>query len=63
MFWAHADEERSHAIEFIKYLRMRGAENNDFFGGEPLKPREEVFDWQGVDDVSKNYRLLEELVP
>jgi len=51
MFWAHADEERSHAIEFIKYLRMRGAENNDFFGGEPLKPREEVFDWQGVDDA------------
>ena len=63
MFWAHADEERSHAIEFIKYLRMRGAENNDFFGGEPLKPREEVFDWQGVDDVSKHCRLLEELVP
>ena len=31
---------------------MRGAENNDFFGEHPLQPREKVYDWQGVDDVS-----------
>ena len=31
---------------------MRGAENNDFFGEHPLQPRERVYDWQGVDDVS-----------
>merc|ERR1712130_275938 len=23
LFWTHADEERAHAIEFIKYLRMK----------------------------------------
>merc|ERR1712126_136353 len=51
MFWTHADEERTHAIEFIKYLRMRGAENNDFFSGEPLKPREGRFDWTRVEDA------------
>jgi len=51
LFWSHADEERSHAIEFIKYLRMRGAEFNDFFAAQPIKPRAEVYDWQGVDDA------------
>merc|ERR1712045_789442 len=51
MFWEHADEERGHAIQFMKYLRMRGAENNDFFGDHPLQPREKVYDWQGVDDA------------
>merc|ERR1712215_425318 len=28
LFWTHADEERSHAIQFINYLRMRGAEKD-----------------------------------
>jgi len=51
LFWEHADEERSHAIQFIQYLRMRGAENNDFFGAVPLKPREATYDWAGVDDA------------
>merc|ERR1711962_775468 len=43
LFWTHADEERSHAIQFIQYLRMRGAENNDFFGDSPIKPKEGKF--------------------
>merc|ERR1711887_457265 len=51
LFWSHADEERSHAIQFIQYLRMRGAENNDFFGDNPIQPREKVYDWAGVDDA------------
>merc|ERR1712215_19935 len=51
LFWTHADEERSHAIQFIQYLRMRGAENNDFFGDNPIQPREKVYDWAGVDDA------------
>ena len=37
---------------------MRGAENNDFFGEHPLQPREKVYDWQGVDDVSIDNRYL-----
>merc|ERR1711970_395056 len=51
MFWKHADEERSHAIQFIQYLRMRGAENNNFFGDNPIQPKEKVYDWAGVDDA------------
>ena len=52
MFWGHADEERSHAIQFIQYLRMRGAENNDFFGGNPIQPKERAYTSSGVDEVS-----------
>ena len=51
MFWSHADEERSHAIQFMQYLRMRGAENNDFFGDTPIQPKEGRFYWSSVDDV------------
>merc|ERR1712142_282058 len=51
LFWGHADEERSHAIQFINYLRMRGAENNDFFGGSPIQPRERAYTWSGVDEA------------
>merc|ERR1712212_1434728 len=51
LFWSHADEERSHAIQFINYLRMRGAENNDFFGGSPIQPRERAYTWSGVDEA------------
>merc|ERR1711915_948303 len=51
LFWTHADEERSHAIQFINYLRMRGAENNDFFGGSPIQPRERAYTWSGVDEA------------
>jgi len=47
LFWEHADEERSHAILFIDYLRMRGATNNDFFGNSPIQPREAAYDWPG----------------
>jgi hypothetical protein len=52
LFWSHADEERSHAIQFIQYLRMRGAENTDFFGGAAIQPRERVLKWTGVEEVS-----------
>merc|ERR1711970_143944 len=51
LFWSHADEERSHAIQFIQYLRMRGAESNDFFGGEPIKPIYRTYTWSGVDEA------------
>merc|ERR1712198_219981 len=51
LFWTHADEERSHAIEFIKYLRMRGAESNDFFGDSPITPTMNTYDWQGVEEA------------
>merc|ERR1712241_245128 len=51
MFWSHADEERSHAIQFMQYLRMRGAENNSFFGDSPIQPKERRFYFSGVDDA------------
>merc|ERR1712110_805999 len=51
MFWSHADEERSHAIQFMQYLRMRGAENNNFFGDSPIQPKEGRFYWNSVDDA------------
>ena len=58
LFWTHADEERSHAIQFIQYLRMRGAENNDFFGDSPIKPKEGKFYWSSVDEVSRTQRQV-----
>merc|ERR1711892_1456023 len=51
LFWSHADEERSHAIQFIQYLRMRGAQNNDFFGGNPIQPKEKAYGWTGVEEA------------
>ena len=36
---------------------MRGAEFNDFFAAQPIKPRAEVYDWQGVDDVGQKICL------
>jgi len=51
MFFAMADEERSHGIAFVNYLRMRGATNNDFFGSQPLKPRMDTFKWNGVAEA------------
>merc|ERR1712066_855890 len=42
LFWGHADEEREHAKQFIDYLRMRGATNNDFFGTSPIEPKEKI---------------------
>ena len=65
LFWSHADEERQHAIQFLQYLRMRGAENNDFFGDTPIKPKEGRFYWSSVDDVgissqtASNWSLLD----
>ena len=52
LFWTHADEERDHAIQFMQYLRMRGAEDNEFFAGGPIQPKARTYDWQGVEDVS-----------
>merc|ERR1711990_35430 len=51
LFWKHADEERSHAIQFMQYLRMRGATNNDFFGDTPIQPKEGRFFWSSIDDA------------
>ena len=53
LFWTHADEERAHAIQFMQYLRMRGAEDNEFFAGGPIQPKAKTYDWQGVEDVSQ----------
>ena len=58
MFWSHADEERSHAIQFMQYLRMRGAENNNFFGDTPIQPKEGRFYWSSVDDVRFVYERV-----
>merc|ERR1719228_2314827 len=60
VFWGHADEERSHAIQFIQYLRMRGAENNDFFGGNPIQPKERAYTWSGVDEALRMALKMEE---
>merc|ERR1712025_771582 len=62
MFWTHADEERSHAIEFIKYLRMRGAESNDFFGDSPITPTMNTYDWQGVEEALQMALTMEKNV-
>jgi len=51
LFWTHADEERDHAIQFMQYLRMRGAEDNEFFAGGPIQPKGRAYDWQGVEDA------------
>ena len=59
IFWSHADEERSHAIQFMQYLRMRGAENNNFFGDSPIQPKEGRFNWSSVDDVRFVYESVQ----
>merc|ERR1711953_1431007 len=51
LFWGHADEERDHAKQFIEYLRMRGATNNDFFGSNPIEPKEKTYTWAGVGEA------------
>jgi len=51
LFWGHADEEREHAKQFIDYLRMRGATNNDFFGTSPIEPKEKTYMWTGVGEA------------
>merc|ERR1712156_738928 len=46
--------EQQVKVEFqasLQYLRMRGAENNDFFGDTPIKPKEGRFYWSSVDDA------------
>merc|ERR1712080_529397 len=48
LFWTHADEERSHAIQFITYLRMRGATDSIFLDENPLKPIRNTSHWEGV---------------
>lgn len=62
LFWSHADEERSHAIAFITYLRMRGATNNDFFAGQPLQPIEQTYSWPGVSEALQMALQMEKLV-
>jgi hypothetical protein len=37
---------------FIEYLRMRGYEDNDFFGAEPVRPRLNKSNWTSVSEVS-----------
>merc|ERR1712243_137340 len=43
LFWTHADEERDHAIQFITYLRMRGATNTIFLNESPHISKQEYF--------------------
>merc|ERR1711890_178043 len=50
LFWTHADEERSHAIQFITYLRMRGATDSIFLDENPLKPLRNTSHWEGGRD-------------
>merc|ERR1711890_109526 len=51
LFWTHADEERSHAIQFITYLRMRGATDSIFLDENPLKPMRNTSHWEGVGEA------------
>merc|ERR1711890_178208 len=51
LFWTHADEERSHAIQFITYLRMRGATDSIFLDENPLKPIRNTSHWEGVGEA------------
>jgi ferritin len=62
MFWQHADEERSHAIQFIQYLRMRGATDNDFFGDGPVVPVADTYTWAGVSEALTMALDMEKMV-
>merc|ERR1712117_44766 len=63
LFWTHADEERAHAIQFMQYLRTRGAEDNEFFAGGPIQPKAKTYDWQGVEDALMLALEMEKEVP
>merc|ERR1711973_2643 len=62
LFWEHADEEREHAKLFIEYLRMRGAAENDFFGGQPIKPILAKNQWESVAEALRDALKMEKAV-
>merc|ERR1712133_168220 len=51
LFWTHADGERDHAIQFITYLRMRGATNTIFLNESPIFPSRNTSHWEGVGEA------------
>merc|ERR1711929_63661 len=58
-FWASADEEREHAKQFIGYLRLRGSQENDFFGGYPIKPILGKNQWESVAEALRDALNME----
>jgi len=62
LFWEHADEERDHAKQFISYLRMRGSPENNFFGGQPIKPILGVYQWDSVAQALRHALDMEKAV-
>lgn len=62
IFWSHADEEREHGKAFIEYLRMRGYEDNDFFGAEPVRPRLSKSNWTSVSEALRDALDMEKAV-
>lgn len=59
-FYAHADEERTHGIEFINYLRMRGDNDNDFYS--ELFPILDKYSWTDGEDALKDALKMEKAV-
>jgi len=62
LFWEHADEERDHAKQFISYLRLRGAQENDFFQGSPIKPTLAKNQWGSVSEALRDALKMEKAV-
>jgi len=61
-FYGHSDEERSHGIQFVEYLRMRGLQDNDFLGQQPLKPTLEKFTWKNGLEALTDALSMEKMV-
>merc|ERR1711872_75797 len=47
---------------FIEYLRMRGAAENDFFGGQPIKPILAKNQWESVAEALRDALKMEKAV-
>merc|ERR1712198_517758 len=62
LFWEHADEEREHAKKFIEYLRLRGSQENDFLGGNPIKPILGKNTWDSVSEALRDALKMEKAV-
>merc|ERR1712080_499635 len=61
-FYGHSDEERGHGIQFVEYLRMRGLQENDFFGQQPLKPTLAKYTWTDGLEALTDALSMEKMV-
>jgi len=64
MFYEHASEERTHGVKFIDYLRMRGNNDIDFFGGgeSELKPVNDKYSWRDGEEALRDALDMEKSV-